>query len=160
MIKEVTGDILLTNAKAIAHGVAPHDHFDSGLALELRKNYPSMYKDFRHYCKVFNPKPGGVWTWSGVGGVRIICLTTQDPAPTSNSHPGRATVSNVGHSLKELAKVVKKKNIESLAIPRIATGVGGLDWEDIQPLIKEHLGDLGINVFVYTTFAKDVKADE
>ena len=41
MIKEVHGDILLTSAQAIAHGVAPNDHFDRGLALSLRENYPS-----------------------------------------------------------------------------------------------------------------------
>lgn len=33
MIHEVAGDILLTKAQAVAHGVAPNDHFDSGLAL-------------------------------------------------------------------------------------------------------------------------------
>ncbi len=37
MIHEVAGDILLTKAQAVAHGVAPNDHFDSGLALALRE---------------------------------------------------------------------------------------------------------------------------
>ena len=37
MIREVEGDILLTDAEAIAHGVAPHDHFQNGLALALRE---------------------------------------------------------------------------------------------------------------------------
>ena len=60
MIKEVHGDILLTGAQAIAHGVAPNDHFDRGLALSLRENYPSMAKDFRHYCRLDNPSPGEV----------------------------------------------------------------------------------------------------
>ncbi|MDE3036159.1 MAG: Appr-1-p processing protein, partial [Nitrospirota bacterium] len=27
MIREVAGDILLTKAQAIAHGIAPNDHF-------------------------------------------------------------------------------------------------------------------------------------
>ena len=30
MIHEVAGDILLTKAQAVAHGVAPNDQFDSG----------------------------------------------------------------------------------------------------------------------------------
>jgi O-acetyl-ADP-ribose deacetylase (regulator of RNase III) len=37
MIREVKGDILLSRAEAIAHGVASFDHFDSGLALSLRQ---------------------------------------------------------------------------------------------------------------------------
>jgi O-acetyl-ADP-ribose deacetylase (regulator of RNase III) len=91
MIKEVTGDILLTKAQAIAHGVAPMDHFDRGLALSLRKDYPSMAKDFRHYCKLQNPAPGEVWMWGGVGNVRILNLITQEPAKGHNGHPGSAT---------------------------------------------------------------------
>ena len=51
MIHEVTGDILLTNAQAIAHGVAPGDHFDHGLALALRERWPDMARDFRRYAK-------------------------------------------------------------------------------------------------------------
>ena len=33
MIREVQGDILLSQAQVIAHGIATHDPFDSGLAL-------------------------------------------------------------------------------------------------------------------------------
>ena len=31
MIKEVSGDLLLTKAQVIAHGVAPNDPFHSGV---------------------------------------------------------------------------------------------------------------------------------
>jgi len=37
MIHEVSGDILLTRAQAIAHGIAPNDPCDRGLALALRE---------------------------------------------------------------------------------------------------------------------------
>lgn len=160
MIKEVKGDILLSEAEAIAHGVAPHDHFDSGLALELRKNYPSMSKDFRHYCKQYNPKSGGAWMWGGVGGTRIVCLMTQEAAPSENSHPGKATTKYVGQSLKELAKMADDEGFRSIAIPKLATGVGGMEWDDVQPLIQEYLGDLEIPVYVYSTYARGVKAEE
>ena len=36
MIREVEGDILLSDAQVIAHGIATADPFDSGLALALR----------------------------------------------------------------------------------------------------------------------------
>ncbi|MGV2462925.1 UNVERIFIED_CONTAM: Appr-1-p processing protein, partial [Pseudomonas aeruginosa] len=48
MIREVEGDILLSGAQVIAHGIAPQDHFDSGLALALRERWPSMVRDYRH----------------------------------------------------------------------------------------------------------------
>ena len=76
MLKEVAGDILLTKADALAHGVAPNDNFAVGLALALRERWPAMYKDFRHYFQTFSPKTGELWTWAGVGGVRIVNPST------------------------------------------------------------------------------------
>ncbi|MBK8195431.1 MAG: macro domain-containing protein [Lewinellaceae bacterium] len=159
MIKEVAGDIMLSKAGAIAHGVAPNDHFDSGLALSLREAFPSMYKDFRHYCHQYNPKPGGAWIWSGVEH-RIINLFTQEAPKTNNSHPGRASISNVSHALKELTRVIEAEGLSSVAIPRLATGVGGLNWEDVKPVIYQYLDPLPIPVYVYTNFTKGLEAAE
>lgn len=38
--------------------------------------------------------------------------------------------------------------------------VGGLDWEDVKPLVTQYLGELNIPVIVYTTYHKGVAADE
>lgn len=163
MIKEVAGDILLSKADAIAHGVAPNDHFDHGLALSLRKNYPSMYKDFRHYCHGSNPHPGGAWFWAGMGEegkVQIINLLTQEPAIGKSGHPGKANLPNVNHALRELSKMVKKQKIKSLAIPRLATGVGALDWDDVRPIVYKRLEELEIPIYIYTTFVAGQQASE
>jgi O-acetyl-ADP-ribose deacetylase (regulator of RNase III) len=159
MIKEVSGDILLSQAQAIAHGVAPNDHFDRGLALTLREEFPSMYKDFRHYCQQFHPQPGDTWIWSGVGG-RIINLFTQEPPQTNHSHPGRASIIHVNHVLRELVKLIGKEGLESVAIPRLATGMGGLDWEEVKPVIFKYLDPLPIPVYLYSNFTKGLKAAE
>jgi O-acetyl-ADP-ribose deacetylase (regulator of RNase III) len=162
MITEVTGDILKTKAEAIAHGIAPFDHFENGLALSLREEWPSMAKDFRHYCHLSNPKPGTAWIWSGVGGKRIINLLTQEPSTGEkhSGHPGKATFSNVNHALKELAEMVKKENIKSVALPKLASGVGGLVWSDVKDLISKHLEDCGAEVFLYTTYQKGVEGEK
>lgn len=158
MIHETSGDILLSSAQMIAHGVAPNDNFHSGLALSLREQWPAMYNDFRHYCHQSHPQPGEVWVWSGVGGVRIACLMTQEAAYDHGAKPGRAKLENVNHCLKALRQVIQSEKITSLALPRLATGVGGLEWDLVQPLIKAHLGDLKIPIEVYTTYHKGVKA--
>lgn len=160
MIKQVTGDILLTTAQAIAHGIAPNDHFDSGLALSLRQDWPALYKDFRHYLHTAHPKPGELWTWAGANGKRVINLFTQEPAPGEHAHPGKATYHNVTACLRELHKLVEAEKITSLALPRIATGVGGLEWAQVEPIIRQHLGTLNIPIYIYTTYQKGVKADE
>lgn len=160
MIHEVTGDILLTKAHAIAHGVAPHDHFDHGLALSLRGQWPAMVRDFRHYCHNDNPKPGSAWIWSGPGPHRIVSLLTQEPSESPGGRPGRASTDHVNHALRALRQMAESESLTSLAMPRLATGVGGLDWNHVRPLVEHHLGDLKIPIFLYTRFESGVQAVE
>ena len=160
MIKEVEGDILLSNAELIAHGVAPADDFKQGLALSLRQQWPAMYKDFRHYCKVHHPKEGKAWLWGGPGGARIAALFTQEHPSHKGGHARKATLPHVNHSLKELRHIIEDEGFKSVALPKLATGVGGLDWEDVRPLIDQHLGDLNVDVFLYTTFHSGQQAAE
>ena len=163
MIHEVTGDILRTSATAIAHGVAPNDSFHSGLALQLRERIPAMYKDFRHYCQTNHAKPGDAWAWAGAGPagpLRVISLLTQEGGYEHGARPGRASLTHVGHALKALRKWIDDEKPKSVALPRLATGVGGLDWKDVLPLIRQHLGDAPVPVYVYSTYRQGVAAEE
>ncbi len=156
MIKLVTGDILLSKAAVIAHSIAPLDHFDSGLALSLRENYPSMVKDFRHYCHTHSPKPGEIFEWGGADGKRIISLMGQEPVESvhSKGHPGKAKLQYIDKALKKLAQKAEEDNYQSLALPKLATGVGGLEWDEVLPLIEKHFSELEIPVFVYDKYVK------
>ncbi|MEE4193283.1 MAG: macro domain-containing protein [Halieaceae bacterium] len=160
MLHEVRGDILLSKAHAVAHGVAANDPMSQGLALSLHERYPSMHKDFHHWCHLNHPKPGEAWMWGGAGNVRIVNLLTQEGGHDHGSRPGKATTKAVNDSLRALARIVDKEGFTSLALPRLATGVGGLDWSDVQPLVEQRLGGLDIPVFVYTTYAAGEQAEE
>jgi len=160
MLHEVTGDILLSKAHAIAHGVAANDPMNQGLALSLHQRYPAMHKDFHHWCHVNHPKVGEAWMWGGAGNVRVVNLITQEGGHDHGSRPGKATTKAVNDSLRALAKMVSAEGFTSLAIPRLATGVGGLDWEDVRPLVEQRLGELDIPVYVYTEYHADQAANE
>lgn len=160
MIYELSGDILLSTAKAIVQGVAPNDDFHHGLALQLRERMPALYKDFRHVCQTKHPKAGGLWTWMSADGRYIVNLFTQDGAYDHGSKPGKASLSHVNHALHALRGLVEKEHLASLALPRLACGLTGLDWNEVKPLIEKHLGDLNIPVYVYANYQKGLKANE
>ena len=160
MIHKVSGDILLSKANVIAHGVAPNDDFHSGLALSLREQWPALYKDFRHFHHQQHPDAGELWMWGTTGGLRIVNLFTQQPPGHTGSHAGKATLENVNHALRALHKLAVKEKFTSIALPRLATGVGGLAWEDVEPLIEKHLGSLDISIIIYTTYVAGKTADE
>jgi len=160
MIKYVSGDILLSTAEAIAHGVAPNDDFKQGLALEIRERWPALYKDFRHYCKVNHPKEGGLWTWKTAGSPIVINLLTQEHPRVQGGIPGRAQMPYVGSTLKELAKLIGAEKIKTVAITKLATGVGALAWAEVKPMIESHLKGTEATIFVYEEFHKGMKAKE
>lgn len=87
-------------------------------------------------------------------------LLTQDGGYGVGNHPGKATESNVNHALRELKKILQKEKCTSVALPRLATGVGELEWKQVAPLILTHLGDLDIPVYVYVVYHSGQKAKE
>lgn len=153
MIHEVEGDLLLSRAHAIAHGVSPNDHFDVGLALALRELWPAMAKDFRHYAHQAHPKAGELWSYPTPDGRTIFNLLTQEGDHAADSS-GRATTAHVNHALRRLRHELDTGRIRSVALPRLATGAGGLDWAHVRPLIEQHLGTLPIPIFLYVTYRK------
>jgi O-acetyl-ADP-ribose deacetylase (regulator of RNase III) len=129
-----------------------------GLALSLHQKYPAMHKDYHHWCNQHHSKPGEAWMWGGAEGARIVNLLTQEA--THNGHPGKASIKNVRHSLRELVAIANTESFKSIAISRLATGAGGLDWKDVWPVLSEELGKLSIPVYVYSEFHAGMKAKE
>ena len=162
MIKYVEGDILMSKAAAICHGVAPNDDFNQGLAFAVRERWPDLYKDFRHYCHTNSPKSGEVWLWRGVGNFACFSLCTQEGSERhhGHSHPGVASLQNINHSLKELKKQAEKEGFKSIALPRLGCGVGKLAWEEVKTIIEKHFSDSPITVLVYENYAPNKAAKE
>lgn len=152
MIHQVSGDILLSKSQVLVHGVAPNDPMNQGLALSLHKKYPAMHKDFHHWCNQNHPNPGNAWMWGGADGVRIVNLLTQGGGYGHGSRPEKATLKHVKDSLRALAKMIKKESFTSVALPRIATGVGALDWDDVWPVIQDKLAKVDIPIYIYSEF--------
>lgn len=130
------------------------------MALALREAWPQMAKDFRHFAHATHPKPGEIWVWGTADGRRVINLLTQEGDHGHGAKPGRATLAHVNHTLRRLRHELEKGEIKSIALPRLATGVGGLEWTEVRGLIDQHLGDLKVPVYLYTTYQKDKVAQE
>ena len=160
MIHQVEGDILLSRAYAIVQGVGINDPMDKGLALALHTKYPVMYKDFHRWCHQHNTRPGEAWLWDVENNIHIVNLITQDIFNRQEYRFGKATLSNIKSALEALVKIILEKKFPSIALSRLATGSGDLDWDDVWPLIENRLGNLDIPVYVYSTYRVGQKAEE
>ena len=109
-------------------------------------------RNCRRYPSLKSAGPGArPWVWGAAGGLRICNLLTQDGERGRGNSPGRATLSHLKHCLEKLRAELEKGEVTSLAMLRLSTGVGRLQWTDVQPLIVHHPGDLKIPVFLHAT---------
>jgi O-acetyl-ADP-ribose deacetylase (regulator of RNase III) len=160
MIYKVEGDILLTKANAIVHGVGVNDTMDKGLAFKLHKLYPSLPKDLIRWCHQHDTKPGEAWMWVGQNNARIVNLIIHENTESNDHHYDKATLHNIRHALTALVKIVIFEKLTSIALPKLGTGLGDLDWDDVWPLIENNLGGLDIPVYLYVSYHSGQYADE
>jgi hypothetical protein len=62
--------------------------------------------------------------------------------------------------LEDFARDYAPQGIRNLAMPKIAAGLGGLDWNVIRDLIEGLLGPLPVAVYVYEEFVRGLKGQE
>ena len=130
------------------------------LAFELSNKHPSMRIDFHRWCHQHNTKPGEAWLWTGPNNANIVHLITQERLEINDQLHGKASLNNIRHALSALVKIISTKKFTSIALPRIATGGGDLEWDDVRLLIENSLGDLAIPVYIYDTYIAGKVADE
>ena len=153
MIKEVYGNIMWSKSDAIVQGIARNEDFSRGLAASIKNEWPAIAQDFDACCCNGELQEGDVWIWENASGVDVINLIT-------HGESNEASLSSLDKSLAALVELAKEKGLKSLAVPKVGTDVGDLDWRDVKPLIEKHLGAMSIPVYLYTIFQKNIAAVE
>ena len=148
MIKFVSGDILQTKSVYLAQGVATESQegLETGLALKVSTKWPDARKHFKQFTRSQNFHGGDIFvvrpTKSRPG---IIYIGTQPDMY-------QASLPYLNRGLRKLARYCDKNEIESVSLPKIGTGLGKLDWEEIKPLLMKHLAEQKTSFFVYEDF--------
>lgn len=151
MIYEVEGDILLSRAQVIAHGVASNDLMTRGLARKLNERYPVMVTEFNEWCQQQKPEMGDIWLWGSADKKLIVNMITKEADAEDPTRIGRPSKIGVHRSLRALNKMALAERFASIAIPKIGTGIGGLDWDEVRAMMHSQLGELLIPTFVYVS---------
>jgi O-acetyl-ADP-ribose deacetylase (regulator of RNase III) len=70
--------------------------------------------------------------------------------PTKRHWRGKARLEDIEAGLQDLVSIIREKNIHSIAIPPLGCGFGGLDWDEVRPLILAALEKLqDVRAWVY-----------
>ena len=171
MIELRKGDLFTAGTEAIVNTVNCVGVMGRGIALEFKKRYPTMFKEYVKLCKRGFIQVGFMWIWyESVNYIPLGCIClgdglmgmrcnapehyTKGPKyvinfPTKENWRNPSKLEWISAGLADLKNRVMMMGIESIAIPALGCANGGLHFEDVRPLIEEKLNDLEIPIFLY-----------
>ncbi len=138
MIEYKVGDILAEDVEAIVNTVNCVGVMGRGIALQFKKAYPENYKVYAAACKRKEVQPGKmlIHDLNSFMNPRYIVNF-----PTKRHWRGKSRIEDIESGLVALAQEIEKSKIRSIAIPPLGSGLGGLRWDEVRPLIEDALKD-------------------
>src|SRR5690554_4295904 len=135
-MKYIKGNLLDANAQALVNTVNTVGVMGKGIALQFKENFPNNHKEYVAACKKKELQPGKLLVVKEItlDGEKIIINF-----PTKTEWYLKSKYEYIEKGLEGLVKVITEYNIESIAIPPLGCGNGGLKWEKVKSMMEEHL---------------------
>ncbi|MDD2324471.1 MAG: macro domain-containing protein [Alphaproteobacteria bacterium] len=147
MITYRKGDILSADVEALVNTVNCVGIMGRGIALQFKNAFPYNFKAYEEACQKGEVQPGRMFVhdMNTLVNPRYIINF-----PTKRHWRGKSRMEDIQSGLQALVEVIRKRNIRSIAIPPLGSGLGGLSWLDVRPQIEEALrGFNNLEVVVY-----------
>jgi len=133
MIELARGDILRAKADALVNTVNCVGVMGRGIALQFKNAFPGVFKEYTAACKRGDLKPGAVL-------VHDLNRLEQPhyviSLPTKRHWRGKSRIEDIDSGLKSLVSEIQQLGINSIAVPPLGCGLGGLDWSEVYPMIE------------------------
>lgn len=139
MIEFTTGDILACEADALVNTVNCVGVMGRGIALQFKRAYPANFKAYEAACRQAAVQPGRLFVFETgqLAAPRFIINF-----PTKRHWRGPSRMEDIDAGLVDLVRVIRDREIRSIAIPPLGSGLGGLDWNEVRPRIEQALAPL------------------
>jgi len=141
-----TGNMFESGAEALVNTVNCVGHMGGGLAKVFADKFPLMNEDYENYCEAGILRPGFLHTYYSNIGFNSWIINF----PTKDDWRDPSEYEYIIAGLQALIPFVRKMRIQSVAIPALGCGLGGLDWKVVQAYIKLHTAKLpDVNWILY-----------
>ena len=142
MIQYIEGDIFSSPAQVIVNTVNTVGVMGKGVALSFKKRYPDMFQHYKSICEKRLLTIGKLMLYYEPDYWVLLF-------PTKENWRNPSKLEYIEKGLMKFVNTYAEKSITSIAFPRLGCGNGGLDWEDVRPLMEKYLNPLPIDVYVY-----------
>lgn len=134
------GDLLRQDAvDAIVNTVNCAGVMGKGIALQFKNKWPLNYRAYEAACKAKEVRPGRMFVFDSGGLIKPNYIIN---FPTKDHWRGKSQIEFIRDGLNDLVAQVKRLGIRSVAIPPLGCGNGGLDWNEVRPLIVDAFASL------------------
>jgi O-acetyl-ADP-ribose deacetylase (regulator of RNase III) len=147
MIEYKTGDILREEADAIVNTVNCVGVMGRGIALQFKKAFPENFKAYATACKAQEVQPGRMFVYQTgqLTPPRFIINF-----PTKRHWRGKSRMEDIDAGLAALVAEIRQRGIQSIAIPPLGSGLGGLDWKEVKTRIEAAVSPLDeVAIIIY-----------
>lgn len=152
MLKFVNTSLLSSNVQTVVNTVNTVGVMGKGLAAEFKARAPDMYKQYRILCDKNLFKVGQLWLWK-----KQPQWILNFPTKEHWKNPSRIEYIEAG--LIKFVEKYEEQGIREISFPRLGCGNGGLNWDDVRPLMERHLGKLPITILIHD-FMADIGTSE
>ena len=144
MVEDVlAGDLFESQAQTLVNTVNCVGVMGKGIALEFKKRFPEMYKDYVKRCKARQVQLGKPYLFRGLEPPWILNF------PTKKHWRSKSYLTDIEAGLTHLEQHYRTWGIISLAVPALGCGNGGLPWQAVGPILYRHLNQLDISIELY-----------
>ncbi|MCS6919323.1 MAG: macro domain-containing protein [Fimbriimonadales bacterium] len=146
VIRLKRGDLFQSSAEAWVNTVNTQGVMGKGLAYEFKKRFPENHQFYQRACETGQLQVGKVLVFP-TGQLHPQYIIN---FPTKQHWRGKSKLEYIREGLKDLAQAVRQYGIQSIAIPPLGCGQGGLRWEEVKPLIEQTFAALpDVEVHLY-----------
>ncbi len=148
MITYTTGDIFKANTEALVNPVNCVGVMGKGLALEFKRRFQKNFQEYKFQCDNDLLEIGEMLITGPYKKIPKYIINF----PTKKDWRNPSQIEWIEEGLIALRKTITEYEIESIAIPALGVGNGGLKWSSVKPLMEYRLHDLSsvVNIVVYT----------
>lgn len=140
------GDIFKSSAQTLVNTVNCVGVMGKGIALGFRKRFLEMHDDYVQRCQRGEVKLGRPYLYKRADQPWILNF------PTKDHWRSMSRLSDIEVGLEYLEAHYREWGIESLAVPPLGSGHGGLEWQVVGPTLYRHLETLDVPVELYVPF--------
>lgn len=146
MIIYKKGNLLADEAEALVNAVNTVGVMGAGIARQFKEQFPDMFIEYERACKANEVT---------LGKMHVVQVVANDAEkyvinfPTLEHWSDSSTLADIEAGLADLVRVVEELEIESIAIPPLGCGLGGLKWNDVRQLIEDAFQDTSVRVHLY-----------